>query len=72
MLCIDSKIKKRQELYIETYKNMVMDLCEENLLNIKIKEEEEINEQNNNINNIIIQILIFLFFSKNIMSKFFQ
>ena len=51
MLCIDSKSKKRQELYIETYKNMVMDLCEENLLNIKIKEEEEINEQNNNINN---------------------
>ena len=51
MLCIDAKSKKRQELYIETYKNMVMDLCEENLLNIKIKEEEEINEQNNNINN---------------------
>ena len=51
MLGIDSKSRKRQDGYIETYKNMVMDLCDENLLNIKIKEEEENNEQNNNINN---------------------
>jgi len=51
MLCIDAKSKKRQDGYIETYKNMVMDLCEENLINIKIKDEEENNESNNNINN---------------------
>jgi hypothetical protein len=41
MLHIDEKSKKREEGYIETYKMMVMILSEENLLNIKIKEEED-------------------------------
>ena len=55
MLSIDAKSKKRQEGYIETYKNMFIDLYEENLINIKIKEEEEINEQNNIVNNKIVR-----------------
>ena len=41
LLCIDEKSRKRQEGYIETYKMMVMNLTEENLLNIKIKEEDD-------------------------------
>ena len=53
LLSIDEKSKKRQEGYIETYKIMVMNLTEENLLNIKIKEEDDIVEPppvNNNLN----------------------
>ena len=45
LLSIDEKSKKRQEGYLDTYKLMVMNLIEENLLNIKIKEEEEIEEK---------------------------
>ena len=48
MLYIDEKSKKRQEGYIEIYKNMIIDLNEQNILDITIKEEEENNEQNNN------------------------
>ena len=55
MLYIDDKSKKRQEGYIDTYKNMVMDLYEENLINIKIKDEEEPIEQNDINNNKIIR-----------------
>ena len=55
MLCIDNKSKKRQEGYIDTYKNMVIDLCDQNLINIKLKDEEENLEQNNNnIRNSVI------------------
>ena len=56
LLSIDEKGKKRQEGYIETYKMMVMNLTEENLLNIKIKEDEDIIEQPTpNNKNIIAQ-----------------
>ena len=48
MLCKNEKGKARQEGYIETYKNIVMELSEENLINIKIKEEDENVEDNNN------------------------
>ena len=48
MLCVDEKSKKRQEGYIDTYKNMVVELYEQNLVNIKINYEEENTEQNNN------------------------
>ena len=41
LLSIDEKSKNRQEGYIETYKIMVGNLIDENLLNIKIKEEED-------------------------------
>ena len=51
LLSIDEKGKKRQEAYIDTYKLMVMNLIEENLLNIKIKEEEETSEQTTPISN---------------------
>ena len=47
MLCIDKKSKKRQKGYIDTYKNMVVELYEQNLLNIKINYGEENTEQNN-------------------------
>ena len=62
LLCIDEKSKKRQDAYIETYKIMVMNLTEENLLNIKIKEEDDIiepipmslnNNNNSNTKNFI-------------------
>ena len=42
MLCIDEKSKKRQEGYIDTYKNMVVELYEQNLVNIRINYEEAI------------------------------
>jgi len=48
MIYIDEKSKKRQEGYIDTYKNMVIDLYEQNIINIKIKDEDENLEQNNN------------------------
>ena len=44
LLSIDEKSKKRLEGYLETYKIMVMNLTEENLLNIKIKEEDDLIE----------------------------
>ena len=46
MLYNDEKSKKRQEGYVETYKSMVIDLSNENLINIKIKDEEEVNYKN--------------------------
>ena len=49
MLYIDGKSKKRQEGYIDTYKNMVIDLCEQNLINITIKDEDENNDLNLNL-----------------------
>ena len=45
LISIDEKSKKRQEGYLETFKLMVMNLTEENLINIKIKEEEDIIEE---------------------------
>ena len=51
LICIDEKSKKRQEGYIETYKIMVMNLTEENLLNIKIKDEDD-SMDTNQINDI--------------------
>ena len=72
LLCIDEKGKKRQDAYIDTYKLMTMNLLEENLLNIKIKEEEipeqqtinirssvsyNINNNNNSINDILISMI---------------
>ena len=47
MLVIDEKSKSRQEGYIETYKIMVMQLLEENLIKLKIKEEEYIEDPPN-------------------------
>ena len=44
LLSIDEKSKKRLEGYLDTYKIMVINLIEENLLNIKIKEEDDIVE----------------------------
>ena len=52
MIYIDEKSKKRQEGYIETYKTMVIELYEQNLVNIKINFDEETSEQNNNTNKI--------------------
>ena len=40
MLFIDDKSKKRQEGYIETFKIMVMDLYNDNLIKLKMKEED--------------------------------
>ena len=48
MLSIDEKSKKRQEGYIETYKMIVTDLIDNNLINIKVKDDEDNSEQNNN------------------------
>ena len=67
LICTDEKSKKRQEGYIDTYKIMVTNLIEENLLNIKIKEEEDnfeppqVNDasnqaSNNNMTNLMDQI----------------
>ena len=67
LLSNDEKSKKRQEGYIDTYKIMVTNLIDENLLNIKIKDEEdnlELNiandssnqSGNNNIPNLTEQI----------------
>ena len=67
LLSNDEKSKKRQEGYIDTYKIMVNNLIDENLLNIKIKDEEdnlELNiandssnqSGNNNIPNLTEQI----------------
>ena len=51
MLSIDEKSKKREEGYIETYKMMVMNLYEDNLLNIKIKDEADSERITINANN---------------------
>ena len=56
MIIIDERSKKRQEGYIDIYKNMVMELYEQNLINIKIKDEDEnVEQSNNNINNKIFR-----------------
>ena len=52
MMSIDDRSKKRRESYLDSYKAMVMDLIEENLINIKMKEEEEDIEINENLNRI--------------------
>ena len=52
MQCIDEKSRKRKEDYIETYKIMVMDLYNENLIKFKMKEEDYMDEPNSNIENI--------------------
>ena len=41
MLYNDEKSQKRREGYIETYKIMVTDLYNENIINIKLKDEDE-------------------------------
>ena len=44
MQCIDEKSKKRQEGYLETYKIMIMDLYNDGLLKLKMKDEDYIDE----------------------------
>ena len=57
MLYYDEKGKDRQEGYIESYKIMIMDLYNQDLIKIKMKDEEDCDEPKNNFdkNNQIIE-----------------
>ena len=56
MLYFDQKGKERQESYLESYKLMIMDLNEQNIIKIKMKDEECCEELNSNsISENIIQ-----------------
>ena len=46
MISIDDRSKKRRESYLESYKSMVMDLIEENIINLKIKNDDEDIDEN--------------------------
>ena len=46
MISIDDRSKKRRESYLESYKSMVMDLIEENIIKLKMKEEDEDIDEN--------------------------
>ena len=51
MMILDEKGKERAEGYLNSYKMMTLELIDENIVNFKIKEEdeEEIEEENNDI-----------------------
>ena len=47
MIAIDEKGKLRQEGYLDSYRIMIMELANQNLIKIKLKDEESIEETNN-------------------------
>jgi len=46
MISIDDRSKKRRESYLDSFKSMVMDLIEENIIKLKMKEEDEDIDEN--------------------------
>ena len=52
MMILDEKGKERAEGYISTYKLMSLELKEEQIVDFKVKDEVEEEEENNNIKNL--------------------